>query len=56
MNIELMREFVVLADELSFSAAADKMFISRSALSKHIQAIEAELDVTLLSRNNQAVA
>lgn len=56
MNIELIREFVVLSDELSFSAAADKMFISRSALSKHIQAIEAELDVKLLSRSNQAVA
>lgn len=55
MNIELIREFVVLADELSFSTAANKMFISRSALSKHMQALEAELDVELLSRNNQTV-
>lgn len=55
MNIEAIKEFVVLAEELSFAATAERLFVSRSALSKHIQALEAELDAKLLLRTNQSV-
>lgn len=56
MNIELIREFVVLAEELSFVKAAERLFISRSTLSKHLQSMESELGVELFYRNNQRVS
>lgn len=56
MEIEYLHEFTVIAQLGSFSRAADALCISQSALSKHIVALERELDAPLLVRNSRNVA
>ncbi len=56
MDLSEIREFVILAEELSYAAAAERLFISRSSLTKHIQSIENEVGVKLLSRDNRSVS
>lgn len=51
MDLDRIREFHTLAKTLNFTQAARGLNISVSALSKHIQALENELGVRLLSRN-----
>ncbi len=55
MTIERLREFVCLAHNLNFTAAAKRLFISQSVLSRHISAMEQELGVKLFIRNQQRV-
>lgn len=55
MEISDFREFADLAETLSFSATAERMFISQSALSKHIARMERELGITLFDRSRQGV-
>ena len=55
MKIEVLEEFVILADTLNFGAAAKKCFISQSTLSKHINALERELGCQVFERNNRQV-
>ncbi|MCD8367057.1 MAG: LysR family transcriptional regulator [Clostridiales bacterium] len=50
MKIEYLEEFVTLADMQFYHTAAGKLFISQSALSKHIQALEASMHVQLFER------
>ena len=50
-----IREFVMLADCLSFSEAAERLFISQSSLSKHIQALERELGTNLFIRTTRSI-
>ena len=38
-----IKEFVTLAECLSYSEAAERLFISQPSLTKHIQALEREL-------------
>lgn len=45
-------DFLALAEYKNFSTAADSIYISQSALSKHIKAIECELGVPLFIRSN----
>lgn len=56
MEIEYLHEFTVIAKLGSFSRAAEELCISQSALSKHIVALERELDTPLLVRNSRNVA
>lgn len=51
MRTELLEEFIVWADSQTIESAARKCNISQSALSKHLAALEAELDVTLVDRS-----
>ncbi len=55
MNIEHLREFVCLAQNLNFTAAAKRLFVSQSVLSRHISAMEQELGAKLFIRNQQRV-
>lgn len=55
MEIKYLKEFVVLAKELSFSSAAECLFISQPALSKHIMALEKELGAALFDRTSREV-
>lgn len=55
MNIDYLKEFVVLADNGSFSGAAEVLFLSQSSLSKHIKALEQELDVLLFRRTTRCL-
>ena len=48
MNIQYLEEFLTIAKYKSFSEASDELSIGQSALSKHISALEKELDVLLI--------
>ena len=50
--IKWIDDFLALAEHKNFSTAADSIYISQSALSKHIKAIENELGVVLFTRSN----
>lgn len=56
-QIELrhLQSFLVLAKELHFRRAAEKLFMSQSGLSKQIQQLENHLKVTLLKRDRRNV-
>ena len=46
---------MTLADELHFWRTSEKMFITQSALSRHIKALEQELGIKLFERNKRNV-
>ncbi|MES2977950.1 MAG: LysR family transcriptional regulator [Pseudomonadota bacterium] len=50
MNIRHLEHFLAVASTGSFSRAAEKLFITQSALSRSIQALESEVDGLLLDR------
>lgn len=54
-SVEHFREFLVLTEHLNFSSAAESLFITQSALSRHISALEAELGTRLFDRTTQSV-
>lgn len=49
--LEYSREFVELAMRLNYAAAAEKLHLSASALSRHIADLESELGFALFNRN-----
>ena len=55
MQISAIREFLLLAEEMNFSNVAKSQFISQSALSKHIDAMETEIGVKLFVRDKHSV-
>ena len=55
METGYIREFVMLADCLNFSEAAERLFISQSSLSKHIRALERELGGELFVRTTRTI-
>ena len=55
MDIEYIKRFVVVAECLNFSKAADAMFISQPTLSYSISSLEKKLGTPLLVRNTKAV-
>lgn len=52
MNFQTMEYFVVLAHELNFTRAAEKLHITQQSLSSHIASVERELGCQLLERKN----
>lgn len=54
METEYLREFLTLAENGSFSETADKHYISESALSRHILALESSLGTTLFVRGRKS--
>ena len=55
MNSEYLYEFMVLAGTMNFSRAAEKLFITQSALSRHIKELETELGEPLFLRDSHSV-
>lgn len=55
MNTGRFYEFLVLSKLLSYSKAADTLYISQSVLTKHIQELEKEMGVALFTRNTHGV-
>jgi len=51
-----LRAFEAAARRLSFSQAAQELFVTQSAISHHIQRLEKELGVALFERRTRAVA
>ena len=56
MDIELMREFIVLSQTLNYTKAAEKLHLTQPTLSKHIASLEKELGCKLLERDRRHVA
>jgi len=56
MNLRQLTYFQMVASELHFKKAAQKLFIVQPALSRQIQALEKELGVLLLERDQRNVA
>lgn len=55
MQMEYFKEFVELARAANYTAAARALNISQSVLSKHIKAMEGELNVVLFVRGKRGV-
>ena len=55
MKTEKLYEFLVLSKTLNYSRAAETLYISQSALSKHILEIEQELNTQLFLRTTHDV-
>ena len=56
MEITYICEFVTLAETCNYMEAADRLFISQSALSRHIKALEEDLEVQLFDRSTRKVS
>jgi DNA-binding transcriptional LysR family regulator len=55
MNLQQIKYFLALAEELHFWKTSEKVFITQSALSRHIKALEEELGVKLFERDKRNV-
>ena len=55
IELRHMRAFVTVAEELSFSRAAERLYVSPSALSRQIRALERLVGCDLLERSTHSV-
>ena len=55
MDTDILREVIMLAEKNNYAKAAEQLYISQSALSRHIVALEAKLNVQLFERNPRQV-
>lgn len=55
-HVRELRAFLAVADELSFTRAAELLFVSQPALSKQVRALETRLRAELFTRGHRSVA
>ena len=51
MNFLHLKYFLMVAEELNITRAAERLYISQQSLSNHISNMERELDVKLFTRS-----
>ena len=56
MDIRVLRYFLAVAREQSYSVAAERLYLSQPTLSRQIKELEDELGKTLLIRSNKGVS
>jgi DNA-binding transcriptional LysR family regulator len=56
IDLRLLRYFLVMSEELHFTRAATRLFVSQPALSNQIQRLERQLGVALFDRTTRGVA
>ncbi len=56
MRMNYLREFATLVETESYTAAAKRLYLTQSALSKHIDALEKELDAVLFKRTGTGLS
>jgi DNA-binding transcriptional LysR family regulator len=56
LDIRTLRYFVAVADELSFTRAAERLFVAQQAISRDIRKLEAQLGTTLFDRTTRRVS
>ena len=54
MELRWIRTFVVVAEELNFRRAAERLFIAQPAVSQQIASLEKSVGIRLLDRDNRA--
>ena len=55
MEIEQLRVFLTLAETKNFTRAAERLFVSHSTVSRSLSALEDELGVRLVERDNRVL-
>ena len=55
MELQQMRYALAIAEEQSFTRAAERCFVVQSALSRQIKSLESELGLTLFARTSRKV-
>lgn len=55
MTISQIKYFVTVAKCLSFTKAAEQLFVTQPALSRHIRNMEEELNIQLFVRTNHGI-
>jgi DNA-binding transcriptional LysR family regulator len=55
-HVRDLRSFLAVADELSFTRAAELLFVSQPALSKQVRALETRLHAELFTRGYRTIA
>ncbi|MBK6866068.1 MAG: transcriptional regulator GcvA [Ideonella sp.] len=54
-SLDLLRGFEAAARRLSFTLAAQELFVTQSAVSRQVKALEADLGVALFERHHRAI-
>lgn len=55
LNTQYLREYLVFAEELNYTAAAQRLYMTRPTLVEHIRALETELECKLVESDRRNV-